>query len=258
MKNLDLTNQRFGKLVAIVIAKKTRQNYWLCRCDCGNNTVIDVRSLRSGNTKSCGCLRRRYQSESMIGRMFSNLEVTGRAETIGKRAYWNCRCKCGKYVTAMGKGLRKGDITSCGCLRKARCKVMCRRLPSGESSFNQIFINYKRQARIRNYEFKLTKQQFRQLTKQPCFYCGTEPSQVHQGGPTKRLNGPYIYSGVDRQNNHLGYSVENCVACCGRCNNMKKQKSVDEFLQTCCAIAETQKKRVEELLRLSLPKLVTG
>ena len=60
-KFLDLTGKKFGKLLVI----KRDKNYiapcgsiiaqWLCKCDCGNKTVVSTRKLKSGNTKSCGC-----------------------------------------------------------------------------------------------------------------------------------------------------------------------------------------------------------
>lgn len=56
----DLTGQRFGRLTVMKSAGKSsdRQYKWLCQCDCGK--VIEVKSgnLHSGNTKSCGCLRK--------------------------------------------------------------------------------------------------------------------------------------------------------------------------------------------------------
>ena len=54
----DITGLRFGKLVAVnPVEKRDNRNelYWLCKCDCGNEVVVRGYSLRSGNTKSCGC-----------------------------------------------------------------------------------------------------------------------------------------------------------------------------------------------------------
>lgn len=53
----DLTNQRFGKLVAV---KRDGQDegkmyFWLCTCDCGNYARVKLSNLTQGNTKSCGC-----------------------------------------------------------------------------------------------------------------------------------------------------------------------------------------------------------
>lgn len=54
MKRLDLTNQVFGRLTVQSIASSTS---WTCVCQCGRSCVVPTASLRSGNTKSCGCLR---------------------------------------------------------------------------------------------------------------------------------------------------------------------------------------------------------
>lgn len=64
MKKLDLTGQRFGRLVVIEEAPKlqgNRKRRWLCQCDCGKNIVVFHGNLRSGNTKSCGCTRGKKQ-----------------------------------------------------------------------------------------------------------------------------------------------------------------------------------------------------
>lgn len=55
----DLTGQRFGRLTVIRRegSDKRGNAVWLCRCDCGNETVVDGWSLRCGNTKSCICLK---------------------------------------------------------------------------------------------------------------------------------------------------------------------------------------------------------
>jgi hypothetical protein len=57
MRVIDLTNQVFGRLTVIERAENN-QNHprWLCRCTCGNEKVILGFHLRSGTTKSCGCL----------------------------------------------------------------------------------------------------------------------------------------------------------------------------------------------------------
>lgn len=62
-KIIDLTGQRFGNLTVIGIAEKSstdksRDSFWLCKCDCGIEKTIRGKSLRNGATKSCGCLRK--------------------------------------------------------------------------------------------------------------------------------------------------------------------------------------------------------
>ena len=57
---IDLTGQRFGRLVALRQSPERRHGRlaWVCRCDCGSNAIVTGLSLRHGNTKSCGCLNR--------------------------------------------------------------------------------------------------------------------------------------------------------------------------------------------------------
>lgn len=56
---IDHTGQRFGRLVVIELKgfEKGGQATWLCRCDCGNQSVVIGSNLRRGTTTSCGCLR---------------------------------------------------------------------------------------------------------------------------------------------------------------------------------------------------------
>lgn len=55
---IDLTGMRFGKLVAVSLAEKNKNKHvtWNCICDCGTKVVVPAGSLRSGHSKSCGCL----------------------------------------------------------------------------------------------------------------------------------------------------------------------------------------------------------
>lgn len=51
--------ERFGKLTVIELAPMSwdKSARVLCQCDCGKTTIVRVRFMNSGNTKSCGCLR---------------------------------------------------------------------------------------------------------------------------------------------------------------------------------------------------------
>ncbi|MBT9670431.1 hypothetical protein GPK34_00070 [Secundilactobacillus kimchicus] len=60
VKMIDIKGQRFGRLVAIKVDNSERpanstKAYWLCKCDCGNSTIVSSYELRHG-TESCGCL----------------------------------------------------------------------------------------------------------------------------------------------------------------------------------------------------------
>jgi len=63
---IDLRGQRFGRLLVLLYVGNTmlRSAKWLCKCDCGNEKIINGYSLRNGDTKSCGCL----QKEKLVQR----------------------------------------------------------------------------------------------------------------------------------------------------------------------------------------------
>lgn len=55
-KLVDLTGQRFGRLVVVGRSEsKNRNSSWLCKCGCGNQTVVSAPNLKSGKTRTCGC-----------------------------------------------------------------------------------------------------------------------------------------------------------------------------------------------------------
>lgn len=64
---LDISGQKHNLLTAIEKTGRQTQNkqyYWLCRCDCGNLTEVNVGNITSGRTKSCGCLSLRKGQDS--------------------------------------------------------------------------------------------------------------------------------------------------------------------------------------------------
>jgi hypothetical protein len=146
--------------------------------------------------------------------------------TKNRNAIWKCICDCGKTKDIVSGNLKAGTTTSCGCFR-LEVSGTYNRLPDGESAFNILYDAYKKKAFERNYCFELTKDQFRELTKGNCYYCGVEPKQKKK---TNKKTGYYIFNGIDRANNSLGYTIENSVSCCYVCNRMKMEFSNEEFL----------------------------
>jgi len=67
-KFIDLTGQRFGRLVVVSKAENSNSGHarWNCICDCGVEAIVFGCNLRSGCTKSCGCLQREKTSETNI------------------------------------------------------------------------------------------------------------------------------------------------------------------------------------------------
>lgn len=72
-KAVDLVGRRFGRLVVVEKAPTVRtDSRWHCQCDCGERTVVMWQSLKSGSTKSCGCIRRENMSKQARERVARN------------------------------------------------------------------------------------------------------------------------------------------------------------------------------------------
>lgn len=161
-----------------------------------------------------------------IGNRHGNLIVIGQGDNYvlynkksGKKsvtATWICRCDCGNTTTVRGRDLRHKQSRSCG-----KC------MPLGEAAFNACYNKTKDSAVSRNYNWSLTKEQFRFITSQPCTYCGKIPNQTYK---TQNNRGGYIHNGIDRMNNEVGYVIENCVPCCKTCNYAKRTMTIDSFI----------------------------
>lgn len=56
---------KYGKLTVLEFAgwSNKRGSMWKCQCDCGNIVIVEGTNLRTGNTKSCGCIRQSYGEE---------------------------------------------------------------------------------------------------------------------------------------------------------------------------------------------------
>ena len=128
----DLTGQRFNRLTVIkrvedyISPKGQRQVQWLCKCDCGNETVVNGASLKSGNVKSCGCLRKdvtiQIRFKDLTGQRFGMLTVIERAEDYvnvnGNHVLrYLCKCDCGNEKAVLASDLKCGRVKSCGCLK---------------------------------------------------------------------------------------------------------------------------------------------
>lgn len=101
-----------------------------------------------------------------------------------------------------------------------------RLLPKGVAAFNALIRAMENNAKKRGYRWELTDKDVAHLTKQPCCYCGIEPSRVFS---RKNLNGTYIYNGIDRIDNTKGYIIDNVVPCCKTCNYAKQSMTVEKF-----------------------------
>jgi hypothetical protein len=144
---------------------------------------------------------------------------------------WVGECECGNIVKqeysniiASKKKIDAGLIRvySCGCKST---------LPLGVSAAKAALRNYEKSAESRGYEFHLTFDEFLKITKSNCHYCDSPPMNSIGRTEKKRGNGRYVYNGMDRLNNSVGYCLENVVPCCRRCNRAKDVMGKKQFLE---------------------------
>lgn len=106
--------------------------FWLWECSCGNIISAPLRDVKSGNTKSCGCLNQKLRNEritdlnknleDLSNQRFTKLFVKRLAteeEKINRpkgNRYWFCECDCGNTHIVSTSDLKSGKVKSCGCL----------------------------------------------------------------------------------------------------------------------------------------------
>lgn len=118
-KNLIQPGMQFERWTVLESAPGEDKK-WLCRCQCGTERVVSERGLLYGESKSCGCLRRdksrEASSHDLIGKVFGDLTVTGKAEYQRKNGgiWWRCSCACGEEYEVPGTLLVTGKRTNCG------------------------------------------------------------------------------------------------------------------------------------------------
>lgn len=91
---LDITKQRFGKLVALqFVARVNKQTMWRCICDCGKTVIINSNSLRRGSTRSCGCLQKTTATALCLSRSIHGHNRRGKtSRTYSSWANMRTRC----------------------------------------------------------------------------------------------------------------------------------------------------------------------
>lgn len=132
MKKIDLTNQRYGRLIVLYESsvKKQGRVTWHCKCDCGNECDVTSHNLRTGNTQSCGCLQRDRVAEAnhklnaidYTGQKFGKLTAISPTDERGPDGsiIWLYKCDCGNYKKISCHEVNNGRTLSCGCLAMSR------------------------------------------------------------------------------------------------------------------------------------------
>ena len=156
----------------------------------------------------------------LADKRFDRLIATNRMKSGKRRSKRLCYCDCGKATWVLTSSLVNGNTKSCGCKKQDN-----KRLPPGEAARNSILAKYKEHAKERKLAWRLSNKRFNVLIRGLCFFCNRPPQAVKRA-----KGGNFTYNGIDRLNNKLGYSHNNCVSCCYTCNRAKANLSLKDFM----------------------------
>lgn len=241
----NLTGKQFGDWTVIrrdsdyITSSGNKFVRWLCKCKCGTIESVWASNLNRGSSTKCKkCV---YAIEDLTGKKFGRLTIIERKDKVNKKTgkktvAWICKCDCGNESWVRSGALTsKKPIISCGCRQK---EIIEERTQKDRISYliSIVYKDYKANAKKRGFSFDLTIEEFKELIKQPCYYCGEINSNEKKDMVWKNKESYTVsdtvlkYNGVDRVDNTLGYKLFNCVPCCSICNKMKNNYSLEIFL----------------------------
>lgn len=149
--------------------------------------------------------------------------------------YKNTRMAVYKYICDCGN---KGEANlhylskriCCGkCGNEKRKGLPIKKTIEQKDTMYKLLSKYKLDAKNRGLLWQLSKDQFRSLTSSNCHYCGTIPLNIKKTHLANYQLNEYIWNGIDRVDNNIGYVESNCVPCCTICNLAKRNLSIEVF-----------------------------
>lgn len=151
----NLRGQVFGRLTVIEPTENriNKSVVWRCQCECGNEKMVSAASLKTGRTKSCGCLKEETDKMpkgnviDMLNQKFGHLTVIARdGSDKNGEAKWLCECDCILHsrISVLGSNLRTGHTQSCGCERRSHGELkVAQLLIENQISFEQEKVMFK-------------------------------------------------------------------------------------------------------------------
>lgn len=104
----DVSGQKFNMLTAVEYVKRPKRSVWRCLCECGQEVMLDLATLRSGKSVSCGCYRRNRRAHNR-----THGESKGAGNTRLYRIWCNMRHRCGNPNATRWENYGGRGITVC-------------------------------------------------------------------------------------------------------------------------------------------------
>ena len=237
---VDLTNKKFGLLTVLERARSQNgQLVWKCLCACNKHTFVTTSKLKSGHTRSCGCLKKqkhlfknkvgrpyKYDVRNYLGRKFGDWTVIDFAHfSRTKNQYWLVECRCGVKKSVSLTNLISGESTRCRQCHLATQRGDQHPQWKGTKNIPKTFFNrIKIGAKERNIEFKLAIEDLETLylkQNQSCTYTNLKLTFASDSSQTASL---------DRIDSSKGYEITNVQFVHKDVNLMKLNLDEDTFL----------------------------
>lgn len=170
-------------------------------------------------------LRFQKTDNKYVGKTFGIVKVLSLSHVKNSRRYYNMIClRCNQKTIIRSDRIMSESRKCCGKCKSLLQHERAEHKYSKLRKYRKIFNSYKGNAIHRKLEFNITLEDVIKLVNSNCFYCNDVNSK-----------------GIDRVDNNIGYNTDNIVPCCTTCNMMKKNLSLDVFLQTITKIYQFKK-----------------
>lgn len=238
-KTNNLIGQKFNKLTVISRAEnKNGRVRWKCMCDCGTTCEAYGYSLKSGNTKSCGCLKKNVSSKliknlhgkfkdckrfkDLTGKKFNRLTPISCSIHKSGRIEWTCRCDCGNIINVLASNLVRGSTKSCGCYKKSILGKALKADYETGTRLHRIWLKIKRRCRAIDDHAKYYCQRGIKV-------CDEWEADYKKFRDWAMSNGYDDSLTIDRIDNDKGYYPENCrwVTMIIQANNTRKNRFIE-------------------------------
>lgn len=205
---IGMVGKKFGRLTVVARAgtSGTKRALWDCMCECGNPFVVEGKSLRQNNTRSCGCLRSIWQ----IGNF--DPKVTLRRENVlnGLPNF------CLNHGDHLGWSLYNNQPRCIKCMNDHRAESR------KENWMKTALSGFRSRAKRKGYEFDLDIQFLENLLHSQKCCCALTGEPFEDVRPS-----------LDRKDSKLGYVKTNVQWVFLDVNKMKSDLSQEAFVARC-------------------------
>lgn len=194
--------------------------------DCGKIRWINPSNTyyKRGVCRNCKEQEYRNQVLSIENENFKviGIDIEGTKKNPRHTKYFVQCKKCGKIFSRRASVIRN-SLSSIQC---SNCRHIRYNKPLNVLEY-KAYCYYRTGAKSRDLEWNLSEEQFKKLIKDNCVYCGNQATKrktVSYRDECEEING------IDRIDSTKGYTIDNCVSCCSKCNLMKSNFTKEDFL----------------------------